>query len=291
VDDQDGITSLQTEHSISLRPPSDPDASADSDAPVNSNVPAKADTSPDASTSTHAAALSKAPVPPVRYVRLRPRLAGYNNAGERGERNPAVTRLILDSSHLLGTGHHSMVHDAALQLPLPLVTHDGNRFVRVAAKTCFLSPEKHEARELFLNEAKVYDRMPRHLTDDYTGYVKVYPIREPVPVQAVVPKFYGYYAPMKEEEGEDGTMMEVVDESKSGILLLENCGTPINLEELNGDDMCVHTPPLTLRHCADSSAQTQSLLPSVTTSPGRLHPGLVLRTKRRASTGTTERCA
>jgi hypothetical protein len=120
-----------------------------------------------------------------------------------------------------------MVHDAALELPYPLTAFDEEHaYVRVAAKTCFLGPSKHEARQLFENEAKVYDKMPRHLMDDYTGYVRCYPIREPVPVQAVVPKFYGYYVPT-----------DTGGEQRSGIILQENCGTPIDLEEVNEDDM------------------------------------------------------
>jgi hypothetical protein len=205
VADPDGITSLQTEDST----------------PVASQSEAEK------------------PAPSLRYVRKLPSLGAYDNLCARGGRALVVTQLILDSAHVLGTGHHSMVHDAILQLPSPLISRDGKNHVRVAAKTCFMSPEKAEARDLFVNEAKVYDRMPRHLTDDYTGYVRVYPIREPVPVQAVVPKFYGYYTPMKEVVDEDGQKSEVVDTSKSGIMLLENCGTPVDLKKLSGDDMCV----------------------------------------------------
>jgi hypothetical protein len=91
---------------------------------------------------------------------------------------------------------------------------------------------------MFVNEAQVHAKMPRHLQDDYTGFVKTYPIREQVPVQAVVPKFHGYYVAVVDKvKGKRGKRGKKEDRTRSGIILLEHCGTPIVADNLNGDDM------------------------------------------------------
>jgi hypothetical protein len=122
-----------------------------------------------------------------------------------------------------------MVHDGIFQLPSPLTTENGSGFVRVAAKTAFQDPRRPDPREMFVQEAKVYAKMPRNLQDDYTGLVKTYPIREQVPVQAVTPKFFGYYVPVD---------IDVLEKRvRSSLILLEHCGVPIDPEKLNGDDV------------------------------------------------------
>jgi hypothetical protein len=175
--------------------------------------------------------------PPTRYRRVLPDLKKYDEALKSRVRMPVVASLVMHADRLLGVGHHSMVHDALLKLPAPLTTSNGRGFVRVAAKTAFQDPERKSTREMFENEALVHAAMPRHLQDDYTGFVKTPPIREQVPVQAVVPKFYGYYVPVEEEAKTDPGVGSA--NTRSGIILLEHCGVPIEPDRLNGDDMYV----------------------------------------------------
>lgn len=69
----------------------------------------------------------------------------------------------------------------------------------------------------------------RHLMEEWTGYNLLPPyIQYPVPVSAVVPKFYGYYEP--EAPGNDRS-----GEKLGAILLLEDCGTPVALNTLSKD--------------------------------------------------------
>ncbi|KLO09419.1 hypothetical protein SCHPADRAFT_566026 [Schizopora paradoxa] len=72
------------------------------------------------------------------------------------------------------------------------------------------------------NEAWCYMNFPAHFSEHWTGYNLVPPIKDPVPVGAVVPQFYGYYRPEKEEKGK----------FMSPILLLEHCGLQANMEDL-----------------------------------------------------------
>ncbi|KAJ7113014.1 hypothetical protein C8R44DRAFT_882050 [Mycena epipterygia] len=112
------------------------------------------------------------------------------------ETNLRIAHLNLSSSPRLGVGHHSVVHRAALRLPSPLGAHSPAGEVTVAAKMGFPGDE---ARQLLLNEGKIYDAFPKHLMEDWCGFNLVAPITHPVPVRAVVPKFYGYYVPVRED--------------------------------------------------------------------------------------------
>jgi hypothetical protein len=214
VYDADGITTMIQQPSVSRNASS---SGAESSADNDHTEDQQADGIP----------VPKAP--PVRYRRVLPDLKEYDQALRDRQRVPVVASLVLRSEHLLGVGHHSMVHDGILQLPSPLTTQDGSGCVRVAAKTAFQDPRRPDAREMFMHEAKVHAKMPRNLQDDYTGFVKTYPIREQVPVQAVTPKFYGYYVPV-----EDDALKE---SAQSGLILLEHCGVPIDPNKLNGDDV------------------------------------------------------
>ncbi|KAJ7273171.1 hypothetical protein C8J57DRAFT_267752 [Mycena rebaudengoi] len=88
--------------------------------------------------------------------------------------------------------------------------------VRVCAKFS-IQHDEHLARE-----AKVYQAFPSHLSEHWSGYNLVPPSRNPVPVGAVVPQFYGYYTP----ENEDA------ERYLSPIMLLENCGRPLDLKQM-----------------------------------------------------------
>ncbi|KAF7311586.1 hypothetical protein MKEN_01061300 [Mycena kentingensis (nom. inval.)] len=91
--------------------------------------------------------------------------------------------------------------------------------VRVCAKLS-VRGDRHLKRE-----AKVYQALPAHLAEHYSGFNIVRPSPEPVPVGAVVPQFYGYYAP---PVASSSTYL-------SPIMLLEDCGAPIEPRLLTAD--------------------------------------------------------
>ncbi|KAF7334530.1 hypothetical protein MVEN_02282800 [Mycena venus] len=112
------------------------------------------------------------------------------------ETNLRIAQLNLSSAPRLGTGNHSAVFRAGLRLPHQLSARSPTGEVTVAAKTGFSGDE---ARRLLNNEGKIYGAFPKHLQEDWCGLDLVAPITHPVPVHAVVPKFYGYYVPVMED--------------------------------------------------------------------------------------------
>ncbi|KAJ7476960.1 hypothetical protein B0H11DRAFT_2031403 [Mycena galericulata] len=135
-----------------------------------------------------------------------------------------------DSGHLyltrqsrLGCGHHSNVYRASFILPAPA----SGRPMGVVAK---VAVSRREAREFLHHEAAAYDAFPEHLAQEFCGYALVPGLKYPVPVGAVVPKFFGFYVP--EDSGYDaGNITE-----PSPILLLEECGNPIDPHNLSHDN-------------------------------------------------------
>ncbi|KAG7445327.1 uncharacterized protein BT62DRAFT_933169 [Guyanagaster necrorhizus] len=93
-----------------------------------------------------------------------------------------VATLDLSGPPLLGKSSHSTT---------------GDQCVSVAVKLAF---SLSEDRELLENEGRIYDAFPDHLQESYCGYNLVAPMDHPVPVGACVPKFFGYYVPVQEEE-------------------------------------------------------------------------------------------
>ncbi|KAG9315488.1 hypothetical protein JVU11DRAFT_3101 [Chiua virens] len=75
-------------------------------------------------------------------------------------------------------------------------------------------------------EAQNYQQFPEHLFYHDNGYTILPQLHTIVPVNAVVPQFYGYYTPGPEST-ERGPYL-------SPILLLEHCGKPIEPEKLYG---------------------------------------------------------
>ncbi|KAG7442741.1 uncharacterized protein BT62DRAFT_1079115 [Guyanagaster necrorhizus] len=204
-----------------------------------------------------------------------------------------IATLDLSGAPLLGKGGHSAVRKAGIRLPVPLTTQTGDPHVSVAAKLAF---SLSEDRELLENEGRIYDAFPDHLQESYCGYNLVASMDHPVPVGACVPKFFGYYVPVQEEEeasrrqealnrikkeverrrereakreakkiGVDEAVESTdayvksaeeeddysgeddddsfsdhsplrVEEIRSPILLLEECGTPIEPEEFSEDE-------------------------------------------------------
>jgi hypothetical protein len=72
-------------------------------------------------------------------------------------------------------------------------------------------------------EAKNYEKFPQHFFEHWNGYNIVDPMHKPVPVNAVVPQYYGFYLPEK-------------DKRISPILLMEDCGRQINIDDMCMDD-------------------------------------------------------
>lgn len=137
---------------------------------------------------------------------------------------PRVAHIHLAHQNRFGVGNHSLVHRVALTLPAPLSAHSRNGRVTVAAKSAF---PVYTARTLLKNEGKIYNSFPEHLTQDWCGYNLVTPIKHPVPVGPVAPKFYGYYVP----EGRG----EMDEDAPSPILLMEECGEPVEPRTFNAD--------------------------------------------------------
>lgn len=96
--------------------------------------------------------------------------------------------------------------------------------VRVAAKLS-IQDDSHLARE-----AQNYQKFPQHFFEHWSGFNLIPPIRNPVPVGALVPQFYGFYTPVMD------TAAAKKARYLSPILLLEHCGTPIDPATMGIDD-------------------------------------------------------
>ncbi|KJA16343.1 hypothetical protein HYPSUDRAFT_58280 [Hypholoma sublateritium FD-334 SS-4] len=82
------------------------------------------------------------------------------------------------------------------------------------------------------HEAENYQRFPTHFFQHWSGYNVVPPIHDPTPARAIVPQFYGYYVPEDASEDEDDADAPFL----SPIILLEDCGVAIEVDELSLDD-------------------------------------------------------
>ncbi|KAG7447846.1 uncharacterized protein BT62DRAFT_966952 [Guyanagaster necrorhizus] len=91
------------------------------------------------------------------------------------------------------------------------------------------------------HEARNYQKFPEHFFQHWSGYNVIEPLHAPTPALAVVPQFYGYYVP-EEGEAEDGEYL-------SPILLMEDCGVPVNVDELDLDDRHECVSLLFRMHC------------------------------------------
>ncbi|KAH0832327.1 hypothetical protein J3R83DRAFT_13340 [Lanmaoa asiatica] len=95
----------------------------------------------------------------------------------------------------------------------------------VVAKLSFEN-DRHIVRE-----ASNYLKFPEDFFHHYNGYTFIDQLHAVVPVNAIVPQFYGYYAPKKDKR-EDQEQEPYL----SPILLLEYCGEPIDPETLSVED-------------------------------------------------------
>ncbi|KAJ3976098.1 hypothetical protein EV361DRAFT_945578 [Lentinula raphanica] len=76
-------------------------------------------------------------------------------------------------------------------------------------------------------EAVNYQRFGMQFSQHWTGYTLANPLHDPTPMGAITPTFYGYYT----KEGSSNS-----NEYFSPLLLLEDCGKPIEPEKLDFDD-------------------------------------------------------
>ena len=151
------------------------------------------------------------------YERLYPSFP-RDSPADRFAKDPITAELYLDPGEVVGVGHHSNVYRATFTLPNGLSARTPDGKVTVVAKTSF---SRSEHRSLFHNEAKIFNNFPKHFSEEWCGYNMVSPLSWPVPVGAVVPKFYGYYMPTGEKK-----------DTLSPILLMEECGTPVDPRKL-----------------------------------------------------------
>ncbi|KAG8903633.1 hypothetical protein FRB99_002908 [Tulasnella sp. 403] len=105
---------------------------------------------------------------------------------------------------------------------------------RVVAK---IPPSSRRAHAFLDNEAKLYAKFPKHLSQEWTGYQICPPrSRVPQPACAVVPKHYGYFVPeVKYFKLSNGVLQKNLprDGLLNPILVVENCGSPIPAKGLH----------------------------------------------------------
>lgn len=174
--------------------------------------------------------------------------------------------LYLDRDGLLGVGHHSNVYRATLTLPDGLSARTPTGQVTVAAKTAF---HYGEARSLLKNEGEIYNAMPRHLSEEWCGLIMVPPLNWPVPAGPIVPKFYGYYTPTKANGDSEASL--------SPILLMEECGTRVELRANNlSDEQKTECYSLFLRLHSAGFLHQSTYVRNIVMQPGPLtrHPSL-----------------
>ncbi|KAI0752590.1 hypothetical protein C8Q80DRAFT_1147148 [Daedaleopsis nitida] len=225
--------------------------------------------------------------PPIKYKRVYPDPKGKADA-EDEPRSENVAHLHLSSMNRFGAGNHSYVYRAPLTLPPPLSAQSPTGQVTVAAKLAY---NRCTAHGLLHNEARVYDSLPNHVQEDWCGYNVVPQCRFPVPASAIVPKFYGYYLPVDEKGQVRKTQHTSCSEDHpckvewpSPILLMEECGKPVEPAKFTADQRYVRSPTSRLasaRSPSDRSSLLQDgvLLAHLAPAPHGHRPGLVLRTQ------------
>ncbi|EJC97807.1 uncharacterized protein FOMMEDRAFT_114522 [Fomitiporia mediterranea MF3/22] len=110
-------------------------------------------------------------------------------------------------------------------VPIP-PSHRASVVAKLSLQDERIGGHEHHLR----NEAENYEKFPSHMSEHWNGYNVIPPTHDPTPVGAVVPQYYGYYVPDKENDPiKSGKYM-------SPILLLEHCGVQVNPEKLSLDD-------------------------------------------------------
>ncbi|KAH8827438.1 hypothetical protein DL96DRAFT_1606683, partial [Flagelloscypha sp. PMI_526] len=94
------------------------------------------------------------------------------------------------------------------------------------------------------SEARHYQEFPSHFFEHWSGYARVPPALNPVPVGAIVPQFYGYYRPKPQEIGIP--MMYHMP-----LMLLEHCGQQVDPRKASLDDKHEYISLLERFHAAN----------------------------------------
>ena len=160
----------------------------------------------------------------------------YSRVSIAPDSDICTARLDFTSATPIGLGSHSRVYRSSLRLPEAIFSTE----VTVAGKLAF---QDRESCTMLNNEAKIYDGFPLHVMEDWSGfnflpsYLNHHLDKLVVPCKAVVPKFYGYYVPVGQTQDEGGP-------KPSAILLVEECGTPIELSTLSEmmKSVCLPSP-------------------------------------------------
>lgn len=101
--------------------------------------------------------------------------------------------------------------------------------VSVIAKLSLPDDSVEDHSQHLRSEAANYQVFPEHMFEHWNGYNVLQPMHEPTPCGAVVPQFYGFYVPDRDNEPiKKGEYM-------SPILLLEHCGIQVDPARLTLD--------------------------------------------------------
>lgn len=231
---------------------------------------------------------------PVRYVRVLPKspddTTGARNAylARDSEKPVRVAHLYLRNMNRLGTGSHSTVYRAPLELRLDPDSQERSR-VSVAVKAAGSQCGSHA---MLQEEARIYSTFPRRLMEESdcivdknamdagnveeghsdapqppTSTAEPAGERRPVSIPMVaglthseevtdglshlppvVPKFFGHYSPLDLVYGETYFRYheECYRDSRctvkwhTRLLLMEECGQPIDVDEMELEQRCVH---------------------------------------------------
>ena len=139
-------------------------------------------------------------------------------------------RMNIEYQHPAGTGLGPCCHHHRTSHP-PTAT------VRVIAKISMARDDHLE------KEARNYQKFPDHFFEYWTGFNLIPPLHDPVPLNALVPQFYGYYKP----DSRFFTGPRPHSGFLSSFMLLEDCGKQVKVSDLNYDEKYVPTPNLNLR--------------------------------------------
>ncbi|TEB31049.1 hypothetical protein FA13DRAFT_1733008 [Coprinellus micaceus] len=140
----------------------------------------------------------------------------------------------------------------------PLCKHlvEGEQPPSLTASVSVVAKLSHPYDYHLPHEAKSYQAFPTHFFQHFTGSNQLRPLRDPFPIGAVVPQFYGYYVPEADNKpmifdkkvpgsGVPGDVGEATWKAtklkydyRSPIMLLEYCGRaiPDDVRELSIDD-------------------------------------------------------
>ena len=139
-----------------------------------------------------------------------------------------IAHLDLSSAMTLGAGNHAYVFQGLFRPPSTLSIASRTGEATVAVKVPF---NHAEHRAMLHVEARTYASLPKYLSEDWSGYhhlteMKSYTKTGVVPINAVVPRYYGTYA---------------LDDQTSNIKrpvfsLFEDCGRQIRSHSLDEAD-------------------------------------------------------